>query len=72
MRINNNLTRLLPAPLALAAAAWCGCTVGPDYVSPALTVPEAWVSPVSAPATDPGAADLVQWWVASTTLCWVR
>jgi NodT family efflux transporter outer membrane factor (OMF) lipoprotein len=44
-------------------SALCGCTVGPDYHTPATTMPAAFTS--SSPATQPAAAppvDITLWW----------
>lgn len=45
-----------------------GCTVGPDYHSPQVSMPAGWVSPTSAPSTQSAAttrpAGLERWWTA--------
>lgn len=41
-----------------------GCAVGPDYVAPAVAVPEAFATVSLTPAVTgaPATADFVRWW----------
>lgn len=57
------------ALLVMALAFLAGCTVGPDYHTPDMPMPEAWASEdVAAASTQPNivpvdpAGDLAQWW----------
>ncbi len=54
--------RMAPPVLFLFHAA--GCAVGPNFVRPETTVPDAWVEPTTMPATQASEAhaDLQQWW----------
>jgi NodT family efflux transporter outer membrane factor (OMF) lipoprotein len=48
------------AAIGFAAAAISGCTVGPDYHTPATTMPVAFAT--APPSTRPDIVDLTQWW----------
>jgi multidrug efflux system outer membrane protein len=62
--IVNGLRHMPGLALLLCLTACTGCAVGPNFASPKPDVPNAWVGPTTAPASQPAAAgeNLGQWW----------
>jgi NodT family efflux transporter outer membrane factor (OMF) lipoprotein len=70
MRIRYCVKSIL-LPISFAAVILSGCTVGPDYKRPELTMPQHWANPV--PECRKTGSELARWWkiFEDQTLDWL-